>query len=172
MACAYDRQRGAPKTKPKPPTPPDNKAFAEAMALRGPYRLTCPQARPTIVRAGCACTTWRAVPHSKKLVMAYRWDLTFSHWYSGSIYPAATIREKTATAFHREGSAGPSTAAPSTGAPKTGVSSDGKPSRGSSRPHSRRPGESLDVSDEVISCGTEQTQGVVVFVWRCVTLFD
>jgi hypothetical protein len=42
-------------------------------------------------------------------------------------------------------------------APKTGVFPDGPPSRGGSRPHSRGRGRSLDLSYEVISCGTEQT---------------
>lgn len=81
--------------------------------------------------------------------------LTFrQHWYPGSLVPAPTIREKTATAFHREGSAGPSTAAPSTGAPKTAASSNGASARGGFRPPKD---ERLDLSDEVISCGVEQS---------------
>jgi hypothetical protein len=54
-----------------------------------------------------------------------------------------------------KGQRGPRHCYPNTGAPKTGVSTDCIPSRGCSRLHSRQPGERLDVSDELISSGTE-----------------
>ncbi len=42
-------------------------------------------------------------------------------------------------------------------APMTVVFPHGPPSRGGSRPHSRLRDKSLDVSYEVIPCGTEKT---------------